>query len=249
MESTEKTGILTLYSDVQATSVQWLWYPFIATGKVTLLEGNFDEGKTAIILNLIAELSKGGNMPDGKPIEMPQRVVYQSTNAGLPIAIKVALEKYGADCKNVAHINEEPPKYLKLDDKRLRHVIEEFRPKLVVIDPVQVYIENSQITKDVGSAIHQLSIWAAMYDCAVVLISRQNKTGKAKKKANFNFGMMAIESAARSVLQVDCDPENSNIGIIRQTKNNLEPSGRQTRFAIARDSRLNWLRSEVPPNA
>lgn len=249
MESTEKTGILTLYSDVQETSVRWLWYPFIATGKVTLLEGNFDEGKTAIILNLIAELSKGGNMPDGKPIEMPQRVVYQSTNAGLPISIKVALEKYGADCRNVAYINEEPPKYLKLDDERLRQVIEEFRPKLVVIDPVQVYIENSQITKDVGSAIHQLSIWAAMYDCVVVLISRQNKTGKAKKKANFNFGMVAIESAARSVLQVDCDPENSNIGIIRQTKNNLEPSGRQTRFAIARDSRLNWLRSEVPPNA
>ena len=83
MGNTEKTGILTLYSDIQETSVRWLWYPFIATGKVTLLEGNFDEGKTAIILNLIAELSKGGNMPDGKPIEMPQRAVYQSTNAGL----------------------------------------------------------------------------------------------------------------------------------------------------------------------
>lgn len=246
MENTGKTGILTLYSDVQATPVRWLWYPFIATGKVTLLEGNFDEGKTAIILNLIAELSKGGNMPDGKPIEMPQRAVYQSTNTGLPIAIKVALEKYGADCKNVACINKKPPKYLKLDDERLQQVIEEFHPKLVVIDPVQVYID-SQITKDVGSAIHQLSIWATMYDCAVVLISRQDKTGKAKKKANFNFGMMAIESAARSVLQVDCDPENSNIGIIRQTKNNLEPSGRQARFAMARDSRLNWLRSEVPP--
>ena len=240
MENTDKSGILTLYSDVQTTSVQWLWYPFIATGKVTLLEGNFDEGKTAIILNFVAELSKGRNMPDGKPIEMPQRVVYQSTNAGLPIAIKVALEKYGADCKNVAYINEEPPKYLKLDDERLRQVIEEFRPKLVVIDPVQVYID-SQITKDVGSAIHQLSIWATMYDCAVVLISRRDKTGKVKKKANFNFGMMAIESAARSVLQVDCDPKNSNIGIIRQTKNNLEPSGRQARFIMARDSKLNWL--------
>ena len=198
-------------------------------------------GKTAIILSLIAELSKGGDMPDGKPIEMPQRVVYRSTNAGLPISITVALKKYGADCKNIAYINEETPKYLKLDDERLRQVIEEFRPKLVVIDPIQVYIENSQITKDVGSAIHQLSIWAAMYDCAVVLISRQDKTGTVKKKANFNFGMMAIESAARSVLQVDCDPKNSNSGIIRQTKNNLEPSGRQARFIMARDSKLNWL--------
>lgn len=247
MENTGKTGILTLYSDVQATPVRWLWFPFIATGKITLLEGNFDEGKTAIVLDLIAELSKGGNMPDGKPVGMPQRVVYQSTNAGLPIATKVALEKYGANCKNVASINEEPPKYLKLDDERLRQAMEEFRPQLVVIDPVQVYIENSRISKGARSAIHQLGIWATMYDCAIVLISRQDKTGKAKKKVNSDFGITDIVSAARSVLQVDCDPENSNIGIIWQTKNNLEPSGRQARFAMARDSRLNWLRSEVPP--
>ena len=247
MENTGKTGILTLYSDVQATPVRWLWYPFIATGKITLLEGNFDEGKTAVIFKLIAELSKGGNMPEGKPFGMPQRVICQSSNLRLPADTKAILEKYGADCKNIAYINEEPPKYLKLDDERLRQAIEEFRPKLVVVDPIQSYIENSQITKGVGSAIHQLSIWATVYDCTVVLISRQDKIGKTKKKANFNFGMMAIESAARSVLQVDCDPENSNIGIIQQTKNNLESSGRQVRFAMARDSRLNWLRSEVPP--
>ena len=247
MENTGKTGILTLYSNVQATPVRWLWYPFIATGKITLLDGNFDEGKTAVILKLIAELSKGGNMPEGKPFGMPQRVICQSSNLRLPADTKAILEKYGADCKNIAYINEEPPKYLKLDDGRLRQLIEEFRPKLVVVDPVQVYIENSQIAKDVGSAIHQLSIWAAMYDCAVVLTSRHDKTGTAKKRGKFNFAMTAIKSAARSVLQVDHDPENSNIGIIRQTKNNLESSGRQARFAIARNSRLNWLRSEVPP--
>lgn len=246
MENTGKTGILTLYSDVQATPVQWLWYPFIATGKITLLEGNFDEGKTAVILKLIAELSKGGNMPEGEPFGMPQRVICQSSNLRLPADTKAILEKHGADCKNIAYINEELPKYLKLDDERLRQAIEEFRPQLVVIDPVQVYIENSQITKGVGSAIRQLNKWATMYDCAVVLISRQDKTGKAKKKANFNIGMMDVVSAARSVLQVDCDSQNSNIGIIRQTKNNLESSGGQARFAVGRDLSLNWLRSEVP---
>ena len=37
--------ILTLYSDVQATSVHWLWYPFIAVGKITLLQGDPGDGK------------------------------------------------------------------------------------------------------------------------------------------------------------------------------------------------------------
>ncbi len=40
MASKGETGILTLYSDVQATAVRWLWYPFIAVGKITLLQGD-----------------------------------------------------------------------------------------------------------------------------------------------------------------------------------------------------------------
>lgn len=52
--------ILTLYSDVQATSVHWLWYPFIAVGKITLLQGDPGDGKSTMMMNLIAELSKGG---------------------------------------------------------------------------------------------------------------------------------------------------------------------------------------------
>ena len=32
--------LLTLYSEVQSTDVQWLWYPFIAIGKITLLQGD-----------------------------------------------------------------------------------------------------------------------------------------------------------------------------------------------------------------
>ena len=56
--------ILTLYSDVQATSVHWLWYPFIAVGKITLLQGDPGDGKSTMMMNLIAELSKGGKTPD-----------------------------------------------------------------------------------------------------------------------------------------------------------------------------------------
>ena len=45
MTSKGEKGILTLYSDVQATSVRWLWYPFIAVGKITLLQGDPGDGK------------------------------------------------------------------------------------------------------------------------------------------------------------------------------------------------------------
>ena len=49
--------LLTLYSEVQSTDVRWLWYPFIAIGKITLLQGDPGDGKSTMMMNLIAELS------------------------------------------------------------------------------------------------------------------------------------------------------------------------------------------------
>lgn len=107
MTSKGEKGILTLYSDVQATSVRWLWYPFIAVGKITLLQGDPGDGKSTMMMHLIAELSKGGTLPDGKTIGMPQRAIYQCSEDGISDTIKPRLEKCGADCRNVAFINEE----------------------------------------------------------------------------------------------------------------------------------------------
>ena len=42
--------LLTLYSEVQSTDVRWLWYPFIAIGKITLLQGDPGDGKSTMSL-------------------------------------------------------------------------------------------------------------------------------------------------------------------------------------------------------
>ena len=46
-------------SDVQSQTVDWLWYPFIPYGKLTIIQGDPGDGKTTLILNLAARLSKG----------------------------------------------------------------------------------------------------------------------------------------------------------------------------------------------
>lgn len=152
MANKGETGILTLYSDVQATAVRWLWYPFIAVGKITLLQGDPGDGKSTMMMNLIAELSKGGTLPDGKIIGMPQRVIYQCSEDGVSDTIKPRLEKCGADCRNVAFINEETYSGLTLDDERIRQAIIEFRPRLVVIDPIQAYLGSDSDLQIAGRA-------------------------------------------------------------------------------------------------
>ena len=76
--------LLTLYSEVQSTDVRWLWYPFIAIGKITLLQGDPGDGKSTMMMNLIAELSTGGKTPDGCKIGAPQKVIYQGTETDAP---------------------------------------------------------------------------------------------------------------------------------------------------------------------
>lgn len=87
--------LLTLYSEVQSTDVRWLWYPFIAIGKITLLQGDPGDGKSTMMMNLIAELSTGGKTPDGCKIGAPQKVIYQCSEDGVSDTIKPRLERCG----------------------------------------------------------------------------------------------------------------------------------------------------------
>ncbi len=74
-----ESKLLTLFSDVQSKPVQWLWRPYIPIGKVTLLQGDPNDGKSTMMMNIVAELSKGGAMPDGTALGRPQKIIYRET--------------------------------------------------------------------------------------------------------------------------------------------------------------------------
>lgn len=250
MTNKGEKGILTLYSDVQATSVRWLWYPFIAVGKITLLQGDPGDGKSTMMMHLIAELSKGGTLPDGKTIGMPQRAIYQCSEDGISDTIKPRLEKCGADCRNVAFINEETYSGLTLDDERIRQAIIEFRPRLVVIDPIKAYLGSDSDLQIAGRArrlMQRLGMWASMYDCAIVLIGHLNKK-EGTKGLYRSLCSINVVAAARSVLQVERDAEKSDIRIVRQIKNSLAPSDGEIKFSITAEQGFKWLECEIKPD-
>ena len=49
--------------EVQSKEVNWLWYPYIPYGKITIIQGDPGEGKTTLALRLAALLSKGEALP------------------------------------------------------------------------------------------------------------------------------------------------------------------------------------------
>ena len=40
------------YSNVKSSSVEWIWYPYIPCGKITILQGDPGEGKSTLILHI-----------------------------------------------------------------------------------------------------------------------------------------------------------------------------------------------------
>ena len=62
------TGV-EFYSNVKASEVEWVWYPYIPCGKITMLQGDPGEGKSTLIIHVAAILTKGGYLPDGQKIK------------------------------------------------------------------------------------------------------------------------------------------------------------------------------------
>ena len=69
-------------SDIQVREVDWLWYPYIPFGKLTIIHGDPGEGKTTFALRLAAACSTGTPLPNMDTIA-PITVIYQSAEDGL----------------------------------------------------------------------------------------------------------------------------------------------------------------------
>lgn len=237
-----KTSALKLYSDVQSTSVEWLWYPYIPYGKITLLQGDPGEGKSTMMMDLIARISRGGVKPDGKDCFTAQKVIYQCSEDGAADTIKPRLEACGANCRNIAFLDEEIIN-LTFHDDYLQNAIDEFKARLVVIDPFQAYVTTDG---DMMSAVkvrrimQRLGRWAATYRCAIVLIGHLNK-GTSGNDLYRSLGSIDVAASARSILQVSRDKDNPDIKALHHVKSNLTRIAEDSIFEIKADHTVQWL--------
>ena len=58
MDKNKEVKLINL-QDVELEEIDWLLYPFIPYGKVTVLQGDPGEGKTTVMLRIIAALTTG----------------------------------------------------------------------------------------------------------------------------------------------------------------------------------------------
>ena len=86
-------------SEVESQEVKWLWYPFIPYGKPTIIQGDPGDGKTTLVLNIAAKLSKGECLDSDMDVQEPVNVIYQTAEDGLADTVKPRLELAGRTVK------------------------------------------------------------------------------------------------------------------------------------------------------
>ena len=219
--------------DVEATEVKWLWYPYIPYGKITIIQGDPGEGKTTLVLNLAAKLTRGEKLPESVKAAEPINVLYQSAEDGLADTIKPRLIAANADTSRVMVIDETDIE-LSMTDHHLEAAIQQTGAKLVILDPLQAYLGakvDMHRANEVRPVFKHLAAVAEKYECAIVLIAHLNKTA-GMKAAYRMLGSVDITAAARSILIVGRIKNNPTVRVMVHSKSSLAPEGEPIGFEL-----------------
>ena len=229
--------------DVVSKEVEWLWYPYIPYGKITIIEGDPGEGKTTLVLKLAAALSRGLPLPcdDDKEYE-PIHIIYQTAEDGLGDTIKPRLLAAGADCSKVLVIDDSDQP-LTMADVRLEEAIVQTKAKMVVLDPIQGFLGadvDMHRANEIRPLMKRIAVLSEKYHCAVILIGHMNKNSNGKSSYR-GLGSIDFQAAARSVLIVGRVKDEPEVRVVCHTKSSLAPEGTSIAFRLDKNNGFEWI--------
>ena len=237
---------------VEIEKIGWLLYPFIPFGKVTIVQGDPGEGKTTMVLQIIAKLTKGeAVLPSGsdepaleeKTMDLePVNVIYQTAEDGLGDTIKPRLLSAGADCSRVMVIDDND-QALTMMDARLEEAIIKTKARLVVLDPIQGFLGaavDMHRANEIRPLMKRVAVLAEKYHCAIILIGHMNKNSNGKSSYR-GLGSIDFQAAARSVLIVGRIKDEPEIRVVCHVKSSLAPEGKSIAFRLDKDTGFEWI--------
>lgn len=210
--------VIECLAEITPTALKWIWKGFIPLGKLSILEGESDVGKSTASLDWAQIVSNGSVWPTttikGKELKRSQRdpagVILVGVEDGYSDTVVPRLIANGSNRNKIHRIKRavdskgKPVPFVIPDDiDRLRQAIVQAKAELVIIDPITAYLSD-KVLHGVDSSIRkQLTPLAELADetgCAIVLIRHFNKDSKASAK-NRGGGSVAYGAVVRSVMQ------------------------------------------------
>lgn len=232
-EDTQRSLTLVNLDDVEPEVIEWLWYPYIPVGKLTMMEGDPGLGKSWLTMALASYISRGKALPYQINPEKGN-VLIMSAEDGIADTIKPRLLTLKANTKNIVAIPE-PVSFTENGCKAVDEAIKQIKPLLVIMDPLVAYLggkvdlHKANETREVMARLTRL---AEENHVAILLVRHLTKGGKDKAIYR-GIGSIDLTAAVRSVLAIGRNPKDPNDGrVICHIKSNLAPLGKPLAYTL-----------------
>ena len=209
----------TMLSEIEPQSAQWLWPLRIPFGELTVLDGDPGTNKSSLTLDLAARVSTGSPMPDQTKRTRRGGVLLLVAEDSLRKTLVFRLKAAGADMTRIAALKESLT--IPADLGVIEEAVRRTRAKLLIIDPLMAFLgKDSNNDQQVRQALMPLRTLAERTNIAVILVRHLNKSG-GQHSLYRGSGSIGIIGTTRSGLLVGNHPEDQNMRVLCQTKNNL----------------------------
>jgi hypothetical protein len=221
-------------------------------GKLAVLDGDPELGKSLLTLDLCARLSTGRRWPDAQLGSAPAAALVLNGEDTGGDTVRPRLQVLAADLTRVFVLPPagpalRPPLALPSQTAALEAALARTQARLLVIDPITAFLEPGvNLASDPGMrrALSPLVVLAERYACAVLLVRHLNKAGRGRALYR-GLGSIGLVAACRSAWLVARDPRCPGRRVLAQLKNNLAPPQPSLAFEIqpteAGPPALAWL--------
>jgi AAA domain len=242
----------TVAATVVPEKVRWLWDRRIPFSKLTIFDGDPDQGKSVVTTDISARVSRGRPFPDLATCE-PANVAIVNVEDGKADTIVPRLMAHGADLNRIQIIDGIPDgqggmRMLDLpgDVPELEQFVRDSEIKLLVIDPVLTMLGgDANKDQDARKALTPLRDMAERTGCAVIAVRHLNKSVglKAIQRGGGNMGLIGV---ARAGAFFATDPEDDRRRIMAQHKANLAEKAPSLVYRIVTSevhdtARIEWM--------
>lgn len=223
-------------AEVDLENLDWIWYPYLARGEVTILEGDPGLGKSYLAQMVSAAVCDGVRLPSVKPRPMTAaRVAYFDIENAAGAVTKKRLLDNG--CKNLHHFFQEQEPFTIDDDATLEKVyaaIERLRPTLVVFDTLNTYMGSTD-TSSTGTTqqvFKRFGDVARRFGCCVLVLRHLTKSSRGVQALYRGQGSIAFAGFARVVMTVGVDPEEPDNRVLAVTKINVARTPKSLTYQV-----------------
>ena len=232
-------------ADIVSASVSWLWEPYLARGKLAILDGDPGTGKSFVTIDLACRLSCGRPMPDTDAAPAPAaNVLLMNAEDDARDTIRPRVLAAGGDPERVRIFAspgiglERVPRFPE-DFDRLEAAVRETRAALVVIDPMMAFFPPdvcANSNQAVCAALLPLSAMAASTGACVLLVRHLRKSGGASAVYR-GLGSIGILGTARTGLMISRHPDDPELRVLTLSKTNIGPQGQSLGFRLGRSEK------------